>query len=459
MNSMQCNLENNKMTFFAHKYASDMKAFVSRYCEANDELTLKVNYQQISRNWGNICIFIHDKDAMPLDTGFNGIGRFCNGYFLLINEVLRSKDVQKLSNYDISPCSYKLKLVHNQGKVDLFLALEDAEWNFIKSINEQSSLNKLEIGFIVNVGENQYYNWLFSNYIQLRRDKEVMLPIEYNVHPMKYWKFYTLNPFINFSVERKFNISKINLSVIDYLKRNILCRRYIELRLDEIFFYGSLAYEEQVHHFHEILIYGYSDLHSLFYAVGFYYGKMKKFQISYDNLLIALSDEKVINLFLLEYSLDGYQFRFDPRVVKASIGEYIQGKDSALNFSNLIPVKENVAGIQIYDDFLKDSTNFNQLKCDVHISYVLHEHIKLMTERIDFMLYRKIIEKDEIESIQKRFKEINKISSLLNLLIIKNKVRSIPQIDNKIRYYITEMKTIELESMRDFYTLLDLKYK
>jgi regulation of enolase protein 1 (concanavalin A-like superfamily) len=459
MRNMNYKQDFTKITFLGHKYASGMKSILSRNCDFYDELVIKVNYQQISRNWGNICVFVHNKYKNSIDTGYWGIGRFCNGSFFLINDKLTSKDLEKITKYDSNHNYYSLKLINNQGNIELFLQFEDSEWKFIKTYNLQEEASNLEIGILVNVGENQYYNWLFSNYIQLRKNKEILFPIEYDVHPMKSWKYYTLNPFINFSIERKTNINKSEVSIIEYLKRNIFLHRYIEIRLDEIFCVGSLAYEKQSHRFHEILIYGYTDIHSLFYAMGFYYGKMKKFQITYENILIAISDEKVTNLTLLEYSLDGYQFKFNPIVIKESIDDYINGKDSSLKFANLLPVKENIAGIQIYDEFLKDSDSLNEVKNNVQISYILYEHKKLMVERINFMLYRNIITSDEIENIHECFKSLYKISSVLNILIVRNQIKCIPQIDDKIKNYLTEMKTIELKCMKDLYILLDSKFK
>lgn len=261
-----------------------------------------------------------------------------------------------------------------------------------------------------------YYDWLYSNNIQLFTDDDdnnlwlAFFPIEKELR-----KFCPL--IISQTIERKL-VKKLVSDVIQF---------FIEC-IDEDYFlhfcansYFIRAYENmfnKVYRFHEIFIFGYDTEKSQFYVADFFNNKYEHRVISFDEIREAYnsvetysSEEKHDNIKYTIFCIDSLngvellkcndagQYLFDLNNVVDYLSDYLHSSNSADRyraFKNPQVINKGnnlVFGIKIYQRLIfhiESLNNHQNSDANVRSFHILYEHKKCMYQRMKHLASIKI---------------------------------------------------------------------
>lgn len=431
-------IKENIIEQYSDIYEKQAESYVYRNCGECDELTIKIEYQQEARPWAIIYLFVNNLKDINNQENFNfRFGKFCN-QTLLIDD---SND-KNFVDYKHNPSyPYWLKLNVMNDKIYSYISFDGTNW--IETYKGDIKYNKQEqriIGVCFDLQNNNYYNWLFSNHVQLSANKESMIAIDYLISPYKNYMPYTYNPLINFIPERREVVEKQFLNIMEFVKTNIDCNRYVEMCLDE--FYISTRDSYQKRHFnHTNLVYGYDD--TCVYILGITQGKPLSSRIKKEDFIIAYEACKdTINvIFLFDYLAETYDFNIEQLIV--TINDYLSGVSGRMRFYNIPSYENNSYGINVYNEFIEDK-GLDIIIKDPRVSYVLLEHKLCMRERIRFLVKRGYISEEDYITIISDMNELCKNATLLLHLIIKNQKKNNCKVYEKVKGCLMELKNIEL---------------
>lgn len=216
------------------------------------------------------------------------LGNFCkDGVYLRINN--RSKSIPKLKK----KLPLVLKIVRQGDCFSSYCKWEENEvlLNTWKYTSENGF--GLRIGFEVKLNDNAFFDWKFSNYIQIWGDLDKEgVKIDYMWNPKKNWYTYTTNYFLDYNVENNESIACYGVSRLEYVKRSIEANRYIELWINEDILDG--VRRTQNGHFHQNLIYGYDDYREELYVLQYVNGYPKEQKMSFE---MFESEENISDVF------------------------------------------------------------------------------------------------------------------------------------------------------------------
>ena len=435
--------ENDVLTVHLDKYFNGDIVSMYRDCYAEDELTIKVDYLQFSSPHTSIYLFVKDFCENKEEKVYLFGKNICYDYFANRNEY--DEEMSKIRERIYTGCNlcwYKLKIC--DGHIKMFISLNGDQWEQKDDyIVDKIKTGKYKIGFDLEIQENQYFNWLFTNFIQLQLPLTVPFEPDYFTQPIKNWKRFTINPFIDFSIENKIILDYHKWSIWDYIKICIDNGKYINLDLDEIFIEGRWHNVNKRSYQHENLIFGYNDLSKEIYLLGSNSGKaeinivpLTTFQLAYD----ACSNCE--RLYLMKYEVDVNMYKLNIKYMIKLLNDYIYGNDSSENMRGLTAPINMAWGIKLYDEFLKEE-NLDDVASDTAIMYVMHEHKKCMKERLKFLIARKIINKNESIDIINDVDELYNITGIMMIRALKNAYK---KIDNITKLFINDLNRIkELE--------------
>lgn len=433
-------IKENVIEQYSDLYEKQAESFVYHNCGKCDELTIKVEYQQETRPWAIIYLFVKNLNDINNQENFHfRFGKFCN-QTLLIDDNNKKNFVDYKHN---PPYPYWLKLNVMNNKIYSFISFDGI--NFIETYKGDINYSKQEqriIGLCFDLQNNNYYNWLFSNHVQLSANKESMIAIDYLISPYKNYMPYTYNPLINFIPERREVVEKQFINIIEFIKTNLECNRYIEMCLDEFYISERDSYQER-HFNHTNLIYGYDDTHV--YMLGITQGKPLSSRIKQEDFMKAYDSCKdTINvIYLFDYLAETYDFNIEQLIV--AINDYLSGLSGSMRFYNIPGYENNSYGINVYNEFIEDK-GLDIIINDPRVSYVLLEHKLCMRERIYFLLKRGYISEEGYNTIISGINELCNKTRLLLHLIIKNKHKPNCKIYEKVKLSLMEIKNIELNS-------------
>lgn len=442
-------VKNNFINLFANLYEKSTNTILYKECDDIDELTIKVTYQQYVQPWALVDIFIKEFDKVNNDNFDCLIGRFCNNQVLTINQYKK-----KFINYDgKQKYPYWLKICRENDKIDSYYSTDGSNWDIFSSsnINDSSKSNKRIIGIEINLEDNHYYNWLFTNHIHLMANETASLPLEYLITPFNGYNYITYNPLMNVIPERiKFIKNNYN-TVIDYIEFCISNDRYIMLWLDEYYIENRKAFAN-THFNHQNLIYGYDDDH--IYLLGIYMGKSSISKVKKNEFIKSYNVCENANniIYLFDYQPDSYKFEFNLNQLKSSIYDYLNGNIQNVGFYNIPEFQNYSFGINIYDKFTNER-GINIFIDDVRIAYLIYEHKICMRERIKFLIKRNIIKFEECTEIIADIDEMCHKSNILINIIIKNSIKK-SHIKEKVINYLNDIKNIEIKCYSLLYNKL-----
>lgn len=422
------------ITFFANKYCFDMNARLFRKLERKDEIVCRIVHQQYSQAWGNISLFVAPLEDFSIKS---------------------SLEIQ-FGNFNKSGIFYKNEYGnivwdnrHVQEEDRLFLRCEDSRISFW--LNEEKIFEyqldalghkKWVIGIAIDLFDNKYYDWFFSNFIQWKYNKNVReIKFEFDVGIRRAWNYCTVNQFLLFRNNSIGQLRYFGIDIIDYLIREIKEERYLELFLDSYDIVGSI--QERKHHFiHQSLIYGYDNEKEEIYVLYTNQGKPKLGIIPYDSLrnqIKKCSDDEMLVSY--EYSPEGDEVTISRKLIVEQLECYIDGKP-IMHFDMILTSDDYYYGLDVYDLWKQEQEQEIFLN-DERIPYLFYEHKKCMVERLDYMNMKGMISNDFVEQYMTEFRECEKEANMVLNYLMKYSRRPSEALKDKIFEKVFYVEKIE----------------
>ncbi len=458
-NNISVDNNENDYIISGNKYADNVQARIYREADNEDELIVKINYIQYTQPYGYVSIFLSNSEAYSSDYKntecYHHIGVYNKG------------DVFSESNQNFEICKsvsctesgYYMKLERKNTNIKYWISFNAEEWILItkNDLQDYDSTQKLYMGVYLFLGENQFYNWLFTNYIQLygRNVFDSEYFVDYFVTPEKDGNFYTVHSLLDFYIMDKSILNESNADIIQFTKSSINKGKYVEFYLNEYYIEGKEAYKNYVY-YHTNLIYGYDEIgvYILGYDKG---GYIKNKRLEYADFLKSI-DNNINKISVYSFApLDNY-YKLNIETIKSLLYEYWKGINTNLRIEFILPKGEryesstlnnyklniynktsyenlpellNMYGMKIYELFLKNEIMFAYLLKDSRIPFIIYEHKKIMKDRILFLQEKKHI---KIEYMDKVIMDtdalVEKAIMFLNICL---KYRMKPSDKDKIR--------------------------
>ncbi len=429
--------DKEQLTFYANKWNLNMNAAFWRTCDTDDDIEITINNQLYSNVWGSVYVFL-SKDDKKIITDFDQAYNLVFGNFS--KDGIYYKDEYRhhtmLEHLPMLPITLHLK--KSQSRANLTYISFSRDENTINiPLNETGCPNEI-IGFGVNLRCNSYYEWLFSNYINIYVDLNNQIPIDYLCDIHKDWHCNTYNHFIDFSIETENEINKLGYRLIDYIKKMIDNDKYVETMINDCI---HLKSEEQVY-YHQNLIYGYDDENLNFSMLYYYKGKVMAVNMSYIDFLSDRNKLMNRKLYIYKYNPAYEYYEIQPSHIVQIFEEY---RDSInISYYESTYHDENIRfGINGLKSFLSDIGR-EKLLTDIRVSYLLSERSKCNYDRVEYLYQKQLISDEYYKLAIQLSKQICNITLLIRNLILK-RISGGRYNDEIIERYFVEYITYEVD--------------
>lgn len=400
-----------KLCFFANRWNTGMNMAFWRECKVCDELTLRIEKQLYSNAWSAISIFLikaSENNPIDFDAPKISVGRFEKDGVFYSSE---PKVHHRINAGRRAPV--EIKLVRENEEVFMECA-EDQGVSKRFLICQLEQQDECRIGFSVNLGNNAYYEWTFSNYVQLFARPGSIIPVDYMVNLHKDWCVHTTNPLVDYHRIKKENLNILKLSCLEYIKLQIDLDNYVETEINDNLNFGMLD-EEGGKYFHQNLIYGYDDEKGCLYTLFYYQGKVAESEISYDDFESERNQGGSDNLYMMHYNPCSEHFALYPDRLVQLFREYRDG----VNISMYEPFFRDgfMIGNSVFQYFaLGDGRE--KFYSDVRVLYLLYERAACNQDRIEYLNARGLLSENAYQNLKEIInEEVNELRYVKNAFI------------------------------------------
>lgn len=417
-----------------------------RKLKINDELVLQINKHLYTNAWSKINIFISKENQLPYLNGFyrdnlcimfsRAVG---HGYFIHKDNNIISEIKTRVLKF---PYYLKVKLDENK----IIFSYKDGEfWREVGVI--EYTYNEMDyLGIDLNISDNQYLNWLYTNFINLQGDLNDYVCLDWINTPKKNYRFYSVNPILSFDYDELTASDKNDLfaKICCYLDSG----KYVEIYLNEKYLPCTSSYGQK-DYIHENLCYGYDEKEQKIYLINILDGKPNPIQVSKNDFKIGF-ETNCGNVFVhtLRYNPDESYYKFDVEYMVFSLKNYLASANISVNFCFCSSVEHKTYGVALYDMLMTD-IGVSKITDDVRISYLLYEHKKIMMERLQFLYDRGLIKDKTYNNLYYEYQKNYKRSESLLLLVMKNAIKPVDNIDVRIRNLLNNIKLKEVYIIKE----------
>lgn len=452
----------DSFSFYANEFRTYMNACIFRKAMAYDDIEIRIDYQQFSQPWGAVNIFLSDlsEENMMEDDSY-----LCRmGYFNKKGVYLRTDNDEKVLKKSIKSIPVRLKIRREESKVYFYSGEELTDVLYEYELPSELSAKEIYIGFQVKLNNNTYFDWLFSNYIQLSCDiDDADCKLKYYYGLYKDYRYYMDNYFLNYNKVNVREYKCLGISIFDFVKGCLSNRKYVEAFFDQYYIKGQAEYGKQ-HCYHQFMIYGFDDLEEKFEILGYNFnGILEKEFISYEDFNKCLEEDFQENLLVVtEFEPDSRTFELNVNNLMESIKDYIDGKNTSVGSSNYFAEETRQFGMNIYAELMSDKGLW-LLTRDRRISFLLLEHKKCMADRVRYLAHMGYISSQDKEVLEKMAAELIDKAAIIRNYSIKGLVivmkRKDKQFLEKIRDLLEELKKSDLAFMNGLLNALASKNK
>lgn len=444
-------LEQEKLIFTAEKFNFSMEALVYRPFLLYDEQVIEIEYQQYSQPWGSIGLFISDTPSFDASEYAYHIGRFCMGDIFY-------KYKGKQSNYG---CLGKKKSIIQikRDKRTVFFYVYNENVGEMELLQKSECEEKdLYIGVQVSLYDNNYFDWMFGNFFQIKANtKADDVFLEFDCAFKRDWKYFTTNYFIDYNTSSISLLKKLSINICDYIKENINEEKYIEMDIDHYDIEGTKMYQKS-HLKHTCLFFGYSDVSESFYLICVDdNGLIRKGRLSYRCLLEQYKMDECRETSANENMIISESYlpeKVNYSITKNDIVRYakffLQG-ESLSGGGGVLPIDNNyIYGIEIYDYFRE---RIDIVLKDIRVSHLLVEHKQCMVERIEYMTLKEMINESSAIQLTSLAERLLEKTKLLRNNILKNQVSCSAEFRSVVDRYLADIRDLECELMQHLTTI------
>ncbi len=303
---------------------------------------------------------------------------------------------------------------------------------------------------ILSIVEN-YLPWLYSNYIQI-------MSFERNGKPWFEHFLVDMPSHQNYIPWFKENIMKIrgegfslfNKNITDFIMDSINAGYYVNVVLDD-FYISKHPFYNNRHDVHDYLIWGYDsdlkvfDIGATLKDFAYFFTKINFCEIekAFYNPII----EPRIEIMLVKVSNQFNEFNFNMKPILFLFDEYLNSYNSLLKnvefeTANNLGIPKYF-GVQVYKYLIK-YVGENNSNLDIRMPFLLWEHKRIMSQRIEFFESISIIDKqNDLVSIYRD--DIERKHTIILNLFIKFNITKKEDIRQKIISLLKELPERETE--------------
>lgn len=446
--------EKENLKFYAtNEFNINMNACIYRSADENDEIRIRIHSQQSAQAWSAINLFLscsEKEDLLDESTYICRFGNFIKGglYYMVLDQFI---DIEKPSLAE--PTTLVLKKEGN--KVSIYSMDEENERCLLYShVLDEVDGDDLKIGVELKLGDNAFYHWLFTNFIQVESMiNGVGNRFRYFYGLERDWYYNNVNQFLKYN-ERDWNdISADYEERLLFVKSCINEGKYVEFYANQKFVIDQCDTD----FFHHNLIYGYDDGKKHILMLGYNFkGHVKLFHMKYDDFIKPinfLSDYSKICL--IEYDLNMSIFDIDIPYVMEMIRQYLDGFNSSWYLQSIVQNNEKVYGMKVYEEWLKRDEWLSYFINDRRILYVLYEHKICMKERIKFFYFKEFINEVDYINLKNQMNKIIDLARNFQLVVLKHTVKGTRPNKEQVHKMITELMKRERDCYEELLELLN----
>lgn len=431
-------IEGNNLYFTSNEWNTNMNICFWRHCLDYDEIEISIEKQLYSNVWGAINIFITSCDQQDMlcdDEYIYRLGNFNKeGVYLRINNI-----TEKIpSIHMIYPLT--LRITKKDKTINAYY-IHNNELMLLNTYNYTGDKSKFKIGFEIKLGNNSYYEWLFTNYIQTYGNINSITSIDFLWNPHKNWNTYTTNYFLDYNIENIDAIQSYGLTLLKFIKKTIDLSRYIEMWLNE----NILDNKEDIDgaHFHQNLIYGYDDEKKILNVLQFVNGIPTEREMKY----IDFSSERNINqeyknIIVITYNPDYVNYEVSLKYLVNILIEYYHSINTSSKMQHLFMSPNTSFGIKLLDDFLSDK-GIDTILFDVRVSHLLFERARCMKDRVEYFKIRNLLDQEQYLSLIDSVNLNLNNTMILRNLVLKYKLKNNLPCKNTIKKILNNIKETE----------------
>lgn len=459
--SLMCENNSDELVFTAQNHATHLKGLLYLKVSGNFELSFHVKQHIYNSPWSLISAFVANELDVFNDKYSKTNKPYMFGYFKktgyckFIGNESKSVDLSIKNNN-----TYWIKIRTLKNKVYSYASLNGSDWNNICC--DSTKINdKYYIGIYLDIGEYSYYNWLYSNHIQIYCSNilsKCYTPIEYFSQNDTTGTTKT-NPFIceykiPYNLIKTYDI-KIE-SMIKYCIDNTL---YLDLPLNEKFIRNRWAYNNR-NYTHYNMIFGYNDENNSASVYGYNeQSKVSASVIDYDSLQAAFNQSDGQDVILRKYDMGYYPEELNVNLIRNLIEDYLYSKDSSWRYSGICVKRDNCSfGISVYDCITNNENNFLHFLCDLRAAYFLTEHKKIMKERVAFLIKKNIVSGYFAHTLVKKSEKLYDVTSAILLLVMKYKVIKDESIKDILKKHLITVKTLDIDLCSNLLRSIDKSF-
>ena len=434
-------VDSNKFTFYANKWNIDLDAvFYKALNQNNDEIEIRINKFLNTGPYASIKLFIsplsaEDLDNCPINTIDFGIslGVFAkDGIYSSTQQYV----IEKLYKPEGGDIVLRLRLedscIYGSFKTDAKVSEEV----LIKRISPEESIKT--IGFAVCLGNNKYYENLFLNYINLEFYQYGVARLDFINSPIKNFNTFTSDYFIDSYIIYENEISKLNLSTLDYIKAQLSLGHYIITHINDNITCNKS--DEKGCYFHENLIYGFDDEAQTLNIFYYDHGLIKKSSISYTDFNSERNCKPDKFLYIINYNPHSGPLIFSKEILARKFEKYLLPQNNEIEHS-MYEFLGSEKGIKCLEA-LKSENYIKYLMKDIRISHVLYERAMINEKRIEYLFARKDIDENAYNKLKVMATDETKKTHILRNSILRMKMSKTFDVA-KIQQYMNDLFMID----------------
>lgn len=354
-----------------------------------------------------------------------------------------------------NPRGYQyVKLEMNGSDLISYFSCDGIQWDEYRRESHQIPAENRMMGLLLWTGDDFFKNWFFTNYIQLHSSFDMSLMYDVKLDYYLGFQFFGKhNSFCPWVREDAVDPALLNgLDCFDVVKRMIDSGYYVGVMLNERYIKNRWSYQYQDLD-HENLVYGYDLADNLVYICG--YNELQQF--SFETISIEAFKNAYLNTIeahdwkVMKYDVQFYEYALKKDLIIKMLKEYRDGTDSSYHEELKINQRIRVFGMNIYQ-ILQD--NIENAK-DKRVTYIIHEHKKIMSERIRYLRERDLLSDPDADMLLAQSLALEALTQKLLLLGMKYLMDPKEKNEEKIRGLIDTIRLTETDFIDDFIQKLE----
>jgi hypothetical protein len=230
-------------------------------------------------------------------------------------------------------------------------------------------------------------DWILSNYVHLAYDLDPTTTV-----PFCFYLYdYAISPWLDVVRANRRWLADQGADPVEYCRAAVHAGHYVYLNLDD-FHVPSRPGHRVRHGSHDLLLCGVDDAARTFSTYGFDKADVMRrstigfaeFRDAYRSLDTIPNDCSQVYLYRVVPDAD---YDFNLRLVRESLGEYLDGTNVSVRFDMFRPAWERAYGVDVYPPLQRYLTEWveGRAEYDIRILHILWEHKKLMARRVERM--------------------------------------------------------------------------